>query len=69
MVLETSVKFGFLQPYQNLYKGTKPIDQGVEQGHVYHKLSLIIIILKVAIVLLPFDNDILYTDDCIITDV
>ena len=30
---------------------------------VYHEVPLIIIILKV--VLLPFDDDILYTDDCI----
>ena len=37
--------------------------QGVGQGHMYHKALLITIILNV--VLLPFDNDILYMDDCI----
>ena len=35
--------------------------QGVEQGHVHHEALLIIIILNV--VLLSFDDDILYKDD------
>ena len=34
---------------------------GVGQDHVHHKAPLIIIILNV--VLLPFDDDILYKDD------
>ena len=35
--------------------------QGVGQGHVHHEALLIIIILNV--VLLPFDDDILYKDN------
>ena len=34
---------------------------GVGQGHVHHKAPLIIIILNV--VLLPYDDDVLYKDD------
>ena len=36
---------------------------GVGQGYMHHEAPLIIIILNV--VLLPFDDDILYTDDLI----
>lgn len=36
--------------------------QWVGQGQVYHKVPLIIIVLN--ILLLPFDNDILYIDNC-----
>ena len=35
--------------------------QEVGQGHMHHEVPLIIIILNV--VLLPFDDDMLYTDD------
>ena len=35
--------------------------QGVGQGYVHHEVPLIIIILNV--VLIPFDDDILYTDN------
>ena len=34
---------------------------GVGQGHVHHEVPLIIIILNV--VLLPYDDDVLYKDD------
>ena len=37
----------------------------VGQGQVYHKVPLIIIVLN--ILLLPFDNDIFYIDNCIQT--